>query len=243
MYSPSAIIPSGRDTRPHSSMSFLPHHQTALDVCDLFYGCSPPAWNTIDRFYDASATYENPFITATSKDTIADIHTLAQHLSQGDVPKPAAVLCAIFRLSRRNLWTEPWFHGWQMWNEITDVFESESFGESASSDTALHVAAVHLQCDTIQTLNILHRRRAQTYHRRTHAQYPDFPWPTPVHLPRRRCSQFGHIHRSPARSAGPVFGNPTARYSVFPTPQPCTEPLTAFTVPPEAADHYPTRVQ
>ncbi|TFK94249.1 hypothetical protein K466DRAFT_642333 [Polyporus arcularius HHB13444] len=105
----------------------LTHHQTAAEICELFYGASPPAWQAVDRFYDPNATYENPFITATSRDTIADVHTLARHLSQLDVPKPTAILCALFRLSADHRWRDAWFRGVSMWNEVNDISECESF--------------------------------------------------------------------------------------------------------------------
>ncbi|RPD66888.1 hypothetical protein L226DRAFT_529295 [Lentinus tigrinus ALCF2SS1-7] len=111
----------------NASTLSLTHHQTAAEICELFYGASPPAWQVVDRFYDPNGTYENPFITATSKDTIADVHTLARYLSQLDVPKPTAVLCALFRLSADHHWRDAWFRGVSMWNEVNDISECESF--------------------------------------------------------------------------------------------------------------------
>ncbi|KAI0660716.1 hypothetical protein C8Q70DRAFT_971861 [Cubamyces menziesii] len=105
----------------------LAHHRTAADVCELFYGESPPAWQTVERFYDAHATYENPFLTATSKDTISDVHALAHTLSQLDIPKPWAVLRALFRLSPDTRWENTWFRGLSMWNEVNNISECETF--------------------------------------------------------------------------------------------------------------------
>lgn len=127
-------------TRPVSRASFdtasitslyNPHHAAATEVCELFYGASPPAWNTIERYYDPNAVYENPFITATSKDTIGDVHALAKFLGQLNVPKPGAVLCTLFGLSPEHRWREAWFRGVSMWNEVNDVCECESFGASS----------------------------------------------------------------------------------------------------------------
>lgn len=109
----------------------LAHHRTAADVCDLFYGASPPAWQTVERFYDAHATYENPFLTATSRDTISDVHALGHALSRLDVPKPWAVLSALFRMSPDSRWGASWFRGLSMWNEVNNISECDTFGESA----------------------------------------------------------------------------------------------------------------
>ncbi|PIL37398.1 hypothetical protein GSI_01092 [Ganoderma sinense ZZ0214-1] len=123
-------------TRPVSRASFdtasvtslyNPHHAAATEVCELFYGASPPAWQAIERYYDPNAVYENPFITATSKSTIGDVHALARFLGQLDVPKPGAVLCTLFGLSPEHRWREAWFRGVSMWNEVNDVCECESF--------------------------------------------------------------------------------------------------------------------
>ena len=107
---------------------YNPHHQAASEVCELFYGASPPAWQTVERYYDPNATYENPFVTATSKDTIGDVHALSRCLAQLDVPKPSAILRTLFRLSPDHLWNNAWFRGLSMWNEVNDVSECESFG-------------------------------------------------------------------------------------------------------------------
>ena len=136
MASPNTIaFPVARSARSsalsdNASSLSLTHHQTAAEICELFYGASAPAWQAVDRFYDPNATYENPVITATNKDTIADVHTLAQYLSQLDVPKPTAILCALFRLSADHRWRDAWFRGVSMWNEVNDISECESFGES-----------------------------------------------------------------------------------------------------------------
>ena len=142
MASPNTVVfPVTRSTRSsvdNVSMLSLAHHQTAAEVCELFYGASPPAWQTVERFYDPNATYENPFVTATSKDTIADVHALGRYLSQLDVPKPGAILCAFFRLSADHRWRNAWFRGMSMWNEVNDISECESFGKSTSLSRPLY---------------------------------------------------------------------------------------------------------
>ena len=138
----SIAFPSAQSARSSidiSTLSLSAHHQTAVDVCELFYGASPPAWQTVERFYDANATYENPFITATSRDTISDVHTLSQSLSSLDVPKPGAVLCTLFRLSANHRWRDAWFRGVRMWNEINDISECESFGEAPVFHAAFRI--------------------------------------------------------------------------------------------------------
>ena len=137
----SVAFPSGRlvsrgsfDAASVSSL-YNPHHQAATEVCELFYGASPPVWQAVERYYDPNATYQNPFITATSKDTIGDVHALSRSLAQLDVPKPSAILYTLFRLSPGG-WGEAWFRGVSMWNEVNEVSESESFGMPFNAKTS-----------------------------------------------------------------------------------------------------------
>ncbi|KAI0638460.1 hypothetical protein C8Q77DRAFT_434032 [Trametes polyzona] len=120
-------LTSSRDSVAEASALSLAHHRTAADVCDLFYGASPPAWQAVERFYDAHATYENPFLTATSRDTISDVHALAHALSQLNVPKPWAILSALFRVSADSRWGTAWFRGVSMWNEVNNISECDTF--------------------------------------------------------------------------------------------------------------------
>lgn len=113
----------------NSSALSLAHHRTAADVCDLFYGASPPAWQAVERLYDAHATYENPFLTATSRNTISDVHALGHALSELNVPKPWAVLLSLFRLSPDTRWGTSWFRGLSMWNEVNNISECDTFGK------------------------------------------------------------------------------------------------------------------
>lgn len=102
-------------------------HTSAIEVCDLVYSASVSSWDTIERFYEPNATYENPFVTANSRALLSDIHAVASHLSQIDVPRPVAVLQGLFGLKKEKLWTDPWFRALSVWGEIGDVCESESF--------------------------------------------------------------------------------------------------------------------
>ncbi|KAH9948804.1 hypothetical protein B0H21DRAFT_777694 [Amylocystis lapponica] len=115
------------DTNRNSSALSLAHHASALEVCDMVYGASLPAWESIERFYETNAKYENPLVTATSRAVIGDIHALANHFGQLDVPRPAALLYGLFGLTRERGWGDPWFKAMNMWNEVTEISESESF--------------------------------------------------------------------------------------------------------------------
>lgn len=130
--SPAMTPPASSETQSlqprHPALS-VSCHTSAIEVCDLVYSASISSWDGIERFYEPNATYENPFVTATSRTLLADIHTVASHLSQIDVPKPIAVLHALFGLKKEKLWTDPWFSALSVWSEIGDVCESESFGE------------------------------------------------------------------------------------------------------------------
>ncbi|EKM59496.1 uncharacterized protein PHACADRAFT_250032 [Phanerochaete carnosa HHB-10118-sp] len=102
-------------------------HTSAVEVCDLVYSASISSWDAIERFYEPNATYENPFVTASSRTLISDIHAVASHLSHIDVPRPVAVLHALFGLKKEKLWMSPWFRAVSVWGETGDVCESESF--------------------------------------------------------------------------------------------------------------------
>ena len=119
---------SSVDTRP-STLS-LSRHATALEICDLVYGAAVPTWDAIERFYESNATYENPFVTATSRGVIADIHSIAGQLARIDVPRPLAILYTLFGVSPEASGIYPvLFRLLRIWSETGDVCESESFGE------------------------------------------------------------------------------------------------------------------
>ncbi|KAI0751068.1 hypothetical protein C8Q80DRAFT_549181 [Daedaleopsis nitida] len=187
---------SARSSMDNISALSLTHHQTATEVCELFYGASPPAWQAVERFYNPDATYENPFITATSKGTIADVHALARYLSQLDVPKPGAVLCALFRLSEGHRWRDAWFRGVSMWNEINDVSECESFDghKRTMVEHTLHILVLpglhpHVQqthdavpsSDSMMSLLLPDPANATSSIRYHHPSFSFWP-PSPFHL-------------------------------------------------------------
>ncbi|KAJ7755868.1 hypothetical protein B0H16DRAFT_1827760 [Mycena metata] len=119
----------------HSDLSLTSAtYATAVDVCTTMYGENPASADSIDRFYESSASiYENPVLTATSRSVIADIHHLSRQLSVIDVPRPIALICTLFRLQppragflARNL-DDPLFQALRVWTEISDICENESF--------------------------------------------------------------------------------------------------------------------
>jgi hypothetical protein len=76
-------------------------------------------------------SYENPFVTASTRTVIGDIHRLSRRMSSVDIPRPVAVISTLFRLrSLDTLLDNPLFHAVQVWTDVTDISESESFGES-----------------------------------------------------------------------------------------------------------------
>lgn len=126
-----------------TSTSIIARHTVAIDVCNLVYGHTDPvSWNALSRFYEADAVYENPVITATSRDSIGDIHSLSQYLSELDAPKPTSLLRNLLGLARIPTDRESWFQISRMWTEVDDVCENESFDG-------------HRRCIVEHTLNIL----------------------------------------------------------------------------------------
>lgn len=74
-------------------------------------------------------SYENPFITASTRTVIGDIHRLSRRMGSVDVPRPLAVISTLFRLKPLDtLLDNPLFHAVQVWTDVTDISESESFG-------------------------------------------------------------------------------------------------------------------
>ncbi|KAH7914443.1 hypothetical protein BJ138DRAFT_1208604 [Hygrophoropsis aurantiaca] len=112
-------------------MSVVSRHATALEVCDFVYGnsSSPKFLNAVELFYeDHASVYENPFVTATSRSVISDIYTLTRQLSVVDMPKPLAMLHTLLRLrSPDSEANSKWFRTLQVWSEVGEISESESF--------------------------------------------------------------------------------------------------------------------
>jgi hypothetical protein len=105
--------------------------------------------------YGASR-YENPVITATSRDSIGDVHSLSQYLSELDAPKPTSLLRNLLGLARIPTDRESWFQISRMWTEVDDVCENESFGESAIGTHLLDFSIGICQMDTGVALWSIH---------------------------------------------------------------------------------------
>ncbi|TFK43881.1 hypothetical protein BDQ12DRAFT_596847 [Crucibulum laeve] len=151
----SNVIPfpsvSTTHTPSSSGVSLMSTRATALDVCHSVYGEDATSADALDRFYEANAStcssghyifsfltmnrtyYENPFITATSRSVIGDIHRLSRQLSSVDVPRPLAVFCTLFRIQPPIVGffgqnsDDPLFQALRVWTDVGDICESESF--------------------------------------------------------------------------------------------------------------------
>ena len=89
-------------------------------------------------------------------------HTTSAQMAEINVPRPLAVLYALFGMKREPSRMDSWFRLLRAWNESGDVCESESFGECL-------VCRQSYKTDLIQTC-----RWTPEGHRRTHAAYPAF---------------------------------------------------------------------
>jgi hypothetical protein len=114
-------------------MSMVSLHTTVLEVCDYVYGDAEihEFLEDVDRFYESGAVYENPFLTATSRSVIADIHKLSRLLSKLDIPKPLAMLYTLFRFAppdgKHSDAAEPLCEAVRVWTDIGNICESDSF--------------------------------------------------------------------------------------------------------------------
>jgi len=111
----------------------------------------------------AASRYENPVITATSRDSIGDIRSLSQYLSELDAPKPTSLLRNLLGLARIPTDRESWFQISRMWTEVDDVCENESFGESATGCSPM--------CPIFWISQLFLVRRTQTMHCGAYTQY------------------------------------------------------------------------
>ena len=80
-------------------------------------------------------SYENPLITASSRQIIADINVLTRQLSTLDVPRPLAMFGTLFQPQSQSSADSrgPWFRALRVWSDIEDVCDSDSFGEQLYS--------------------------------------------------------------------------------------------------------------
>lgn len=156
---------NGNHDSPHSSVS----------SCHSDPHLKPNRWHV-------TSSYENPFITATSRSVISDIHRLSRQLSSIDVPRPLAMMCTLFRLRPPNLGqnsSDALFTALRVWTDVEDICESEFFGALENKCSKLYTHDLertdgHRKAIVEHTLNILllpgihcesaisHRARAST---------------------------------------------------------------------------------
>jgi len=104
---------------------------TAQEVHELVYGHNPRVQAregveaALQRIYEPNAIYENPLLTATSREIIMDIYQATRQWSELDMPKPLAMLSTLFR--RSDAPRDPWFRMLRVWSEVGDICETESF--------------------------------------------------------------------------------------------------------------------
>ncbi|KAG8811307.1 hypothetical protein FRC19_003996 [Serendipita sp. 401] len=109
---------------------------------------------SLERLYEPNAVYENPLVTATSREMILDIHNLSRRIADVEIARPRALLAWLFgwrKPRRRPITTaggadnvksrsdeeqaldeeeeEPaWFEALKCWSEIGDIVaESEGW--------------------------------------------------------------------------------------------------------------------
>ena len=109
-------------------------------------------------------SYENPLLTATSRNVITDIYHAAQQWTEVDMPRPLMLLSRVF--GRKTAPRDPWFPVLRIWSEVGDICDAESFGASRA---CVCVCLVAEHCI---------RRWAPSEHRRTHHTRPSAPGAT-----------------------------------------------------------------
>lgn len=123
-------------------------------------------------------SYENPVITATSRDAIGDVHSLSQHFAEIDAPKPTSLLRSLVGWACSPAERESWFQISRMWTEVEEVCENEIFGESSSGQARAPDYLSHLRwigrCSHHRSLV----RWASAMHCGAHTQYTSLSWAT-----------------------------------------------------------------
>ncbi|KAJ4479002.1 hypothetical protein J3R30DRAFT_3473246 [Lentinula aciculospora] len=110
-----------------STLSVVSLHSTAVEICEIVYGEHSSSYDAVERFYEASASKENPLVTTTSRTMLTDVLHISRQLSVINVPRPLAVIYSFFRLQVPDNLSSPWIHALRAWTEIDDICESESF--------------------------------------------------------------------------------------------------------------------
>lgn len=76
-------------------------------------------------------------------------------MAQVDIPKPVALLFALFGMERTGRWREPWFQAIRVWSEVGDVCESDSFGETVVYSIICPHTVLEVQDKTEQSFSYL----------------------------------------------------------------------------------------
>ncbi len=97
-------------------------------MCNPVYVWSFRDTDCVDCSLRLLDRYENPLVTAQSRQIITDINVLTRQFSQIDVPRPLAMFKTLFRPGRNGEEREPWFQALKVWSDIEDICDSDSFG-------------------------------------------------------------------------------------------------------------------
>lgn len=109
-------------------------YEASAGVSSFSYRCershSPHSVGSFHRYLPShvhlSFSYENPLVTANSREQIVDLYALCRSCSMLDVPRPLAFLSALF--GRHPGTSSVLLRGVRAWSEVTEVSESETFG-------------------------------------------------------------------------------------------------------------------
>lgn len=144
-----------------------PHGHTPASVSQNIGGTSAPAapnlsgamsedaiiMANLERLYEPNAVYENPLLTATTREMILDIHHLSRQIADVHVsrPRPLRMLAWLFgwrqaktRGAEVQVEAEepPWFDALKCWSELGDIVaESEGWDGTRRSviEHTLHI--------------------------------------------------------------------------------------------------------
>ncbi|KAF9025894.1 hypothetical protein BDZ89DRAFT_988280 [Hymenopellis radicata] len=109
------------------AMPIISIHERALDVCYTIYGEAELSSDILDRFYEPSARYQNPALSASSRTVIHNIFKFGRKIHGLDVPRPLAVFYTILHLPPPDFVKDPIFQVLRAWNDVGTVSEHESF--------------------------------------------------------------------------------------------------------------------
>ncbi|KIY72203.1 hypothetical protein CYLTODRAFT_418182 [Cylindrobasidium torrendii FP15055 ss-10] len=110
-----------------SSTSVMSSVHVAHDICNTIYGEGMLAIDRLEKYYEGSASYENPCLTATSREMIQDIFSLGRTLHAVDIPRPLAAIMTLLRLTPPASYGDPLLHMVRCWNDVGQITEHETF--------------------------------------------------------------------------------------------------------------------